>query len=114
LYDFSKKLLRFYRDEVAIDQETRDKLRDYAQALALDLDAFDKALDGSTHAAEIQADVDAANGLGPGPFFIVTPRGGASGYLVRFESPSRFRRVIDQALREARAGGTSPATGGAP
>jgi hypothetical protein len=70
---------------------------------------FAKALDQSTHAAEVDADKAAAEQLDLGPpAFLVVPRGASSGYVVRVEAFSRFRRIVDRALRDAQQGVRDP------
>jgi protein-disulfide isomerase len=93
-------------DKIFVDRSayTRDKLEGYARALGLEMDSFRQGVDGPTHAPELEADkaaAEAAN-VGDGPAFLIASRGASSAYLVRAdEPPSRFRRVIDRAVRGA-------------
>ncbi len=100
-------------DKLFVDRTayTRQKLEHYAEALKLDMGLFAKALDEKIHAAEIDADVKAAEeaNLGFAPIFLVTARGAPTGALIGLEPPSRLRRAIDRALTEAKAPATAPA-----
>jgi len=93
-------------DKIFVDRTAypRQKLEHYADELKLDRPLFARALDEKTHAAEVDADVKAAeeSHLGFPPIFLVTARGAATGTRLGFEPPSRFRRAIDRALAEAR------------
>jgi protein-disulfide isomerase len=87
-------------DGAGLDRAALDR---YAREMALDITAFDKAIDENRHAAEISADTDAATAahISGTPAFII------GGYLVAGAQPlDKFTRVIEQVLANGPAGGT--------
>ena len=73
--------------------------------LNLDLDKWKVALDGSTHSADIEADKKVANddGISGTPAFLIVPGSAPQGYFVNgAQSYSKFRKLIERALAEAR------------
>jgi protein-disulfide isomerase len=73
----------------------------YAQDLNLKLDEWASALDGATHAAEIEADQKAAGDVGikEAPAFLIAPAGARTGYFLSgAQTYGKFRRLIDRAL----------------
>jgi protein-disulfide isomerase len=79
----------------------RDDLDGYARDLNLDMDRWKAALDGSTHAAEIDADKNAASsdGISGTPAFLVVPNGARQGYFINGSKDyGSFRKVLDLAL----------------
>jgi protein-disulfide isomerase len=79
---------------------SRAALDGYAREIGLDVAAFDRALDGEAHKAEIEDDVRAADAaqINGTPAFVV------GGYLVSGAQPfGAFRRVIDQVLAKGPA-----------
>ncbi len=81
----------------------REDLDGYAKDLNLNLDKW-KALDGSTHTSEIEADKKAGNddGISGTPAFIVVPAGASSGYYISgAQAYPKFRKLIERALSEA-------------
>jgi protein-disulfide isomerase len=84
---------------------SRDDLDGYAKDLNLDLDKWKAALDGNAHSADIDADKKAANddSIGGTPAFLVVPGNASQGYFVNgAQSYSKFRKLIERALAEAR------------
>jgi protein-disulfide isomerase len=76
-----------------------------ARALGLDMKRWDAAMESGIHDGAIDADRNAANALGMTgtPSFVIAPAGSAQGYvLVGAEGYSKFRRVIERALAEAK------------
>ena len=83
----------------------REDLDGYAKDLNLDMDKWKAALDGSTHAAEIEADKTAGNGDGISgtPAFIIAVNGAKQGYFISGAQPyASFHKLIDRALSEAK------------
>ena len=83
----------------------REDLDGYAKELNLDMDKWKAALDGSTHAAEIEADKKAGNddNINGTPAFLVVPGNAPQGYFVSgAQDYAKFRKTIDRALAEAR------------
>jgi protein-disulfide isomerase len=83
----------------------RDTLDGYARALLLDMTRWKAALDGDAHDHEIEADKDAADGMNitGTPVFLIVPSGARSGYYIAgAQAYSRFRRLIERALSEAK------------
>jgi len=94
-------------DKMFADQHhiKRDDLDGYAKGLNLDMDKWKAALDGSTHTAEIDADKQAANsdGISGTPAFIIVPGNAKQGYYISGAQPySKFRKVIELALSQAK------------
>jgi protein-disulfide isomerase len=94
-------------DKMFADQQKlkRDDLDADARELHLNVDRWKAALDGGTHAAEVDADAKAAADLGitGTPAFLVVPAGKKTGYYVSGAQPyGRFRRVVERALAEAK------------
>jgi len=88
-------------DRIFGDQEAmgRADLERHAQEMGLDLRRFGRALDGSTHAAIIQADQRLATDLGA----TGTPSFFINGRLLRGAQPyEAFTRLIDETLAVAR------------
>jgi protein-disulfide isomerase len=84
---------------------SRDDLDGYAKELNLDMDKWKAALDGNTHSADIDADKKAANddSIGGTPAFLIVPGSAGQGYFVNgAQSYSKFRKLIERALAEAR------------
>jgi len=78
---------------------SRTTLDGYASQMSLDMKRWAKALDNSTHQAEIDADSNAAASasISGTPSFVI------GGYFVNgAQSFEKFRRVIDRALSEAK------------
>ncbi len=77
----------------------RDQLEKYAADIGLDVTAFRAALDNHVHKAQVDADsaaVDAAGITGTSGFVI-------NGYFISGVQPyTKFRRLIDRALAEAK------------
>ncbi len=83
----------------------RQALDGYAREIGLDVAAFDRALDGHAHRAEIKEDMDAAEvaQISGTPSFVV------GGYLVAGAQPfGSFRRVIDQVIAAGPAVAVEP------
>ena len=83
----------------------RDDLDGYAKDLNLDLDKWKAALDGSTHAAEIEAGNSAgkSDNISGTPAFLVTPNGAKQAYFISgAQSYGKFRKLIERALSEAK------------
>jgi predicted DsbA family dithiol-disulfide isomerase len=83
----------------------RKDLDGYARELALDMDKWKVALDGGTHAGEIEADRKAAEDMSirGTPGFVVVPGHGATGYyLSGAQSYAKFRKLIERALAESK------------
>ncbi|MDP9036136.1 MAG: thioredoxin domain-containing protein [Myxococcota bacterium] len=83
----------------------RDDLDGYAKELNLDMDKWKAALDGSAHTAEIEADKKAGNddGISGTPAFLVVPGNASQGYFISgAQSFSKFRKLIDRALADAK------------
>jgi protein-disulfide isomerase len=94
-------------DEIFGHQQAlkREDLDGYARALGLDMGAWNAALDGDAHQAEIDEDKQAADSarITGTPGFVVVAGGAQSGYFIGgAQSYSRFRRLIDRALAEAK------------
>jgi protein-disulfide isomerase len=78
---------------------SRAVLEGYAKKMGLDLKRFDKALDTSSHDAEIDKDIAVAKsaGIDGTPGFVI------NGYYVAGAQPlSKFRRVVELALHDLR------------
>jgi protein-disulfide isomerase len=86
----------------------RPALDQYAQQLGLDMNRWAAALDGHTHAAEIDADVAAAKaaGITGTPAFVI---GGY--YLGGAQPAAKFQRIIDRVLA---SGPARPASASSP
>jgi protein-disulfide isomerase len=83
----------------------RGDLDGYARGLGLDMTKWNAALDGQAHQAEIDADRNAADGMGIGgtPAFVVVAKGSPNGYFLSGAQPyPRFRKVVERALAEAK------------
>jgi protein-disulfide isomerase len=83
----------------------RDDLDGYAKDLSLNMDKWKAALDGSTHGSEIEAAKKSGNedGISGTPAFLIVPQSASSGYFINgAQSYSKFRKLIDRALAEAR------------
>jgi protein-disulfide isomerase len=86
----------------------RAALDAYAKEMGLDVAAFDRALDGSTHAADIASDSAAADAaqISGTPAFVV------GGYLISGAQPyEKFRRIIEQVLADGPAPALVPVAG---
>lgn len=79
---------------------SRADLDRYAQQVGLDMRRFGRALDQGTHAARVQADMDAAAALGATgtPNFFINGR-----QLTGAQPQARFEEAIDRAMAEAQA-----------
>jgi protein-disulfide isomerase len=92
----------------------REALESYARKLGLDAKKFATALDEGTHKKRVEEDKEAANaaGISGTPTFVIVktgPGASASGYLVSGAQPtSKFKRVIDRALADAKPAGKTP------
>jgi protein-disulfide isomerase len=83
----------------------RDDLDGYAKELNLNMDKWKAALDGSTHASEIDADKKAGNddAINGTPAFLIVPAGASSGYFINgAQSYGKFRKLIERALTESK------------
>jgi predicted DsbA family dithiol-disulfide isomerase len=83
----------------------REDLDGYAQSMNLDLDKWKAALDGSTHAAEIDADKNAGNSdqISGTPAFLVVAGNAKNGYFISGAQPyGKFRKLIEKALADAK------------
>jgi protein-disulfide isomerase len=94
-------------DKMFVNQQKikRDDLDGYAKELNLNMDKWKAALDGSTHASEIDTDKKAGNddGISGTPAFIIAPVGASSGYYISgAQSFGKFRKLIDRAFAEAK------------
>jgi protein-disulfide isomerase len=94
-------------DLIFLDQQKlkRPDLDGYAVALALDMGQWRAALDGGAHDAEIDAEKRLAEGMNiqGTPAFVVVPGGASRGYFINgAQSYSKFRKILDRALSEAR------------
>jgi protein-disulfide isomerase len=90
---------RLFAGQKVQDGLKRPALEGYARALGLDLDKFKASLDTESHAAEVAADAQAAKdaGISGTPAFVI------NGYFINGAEPaSKFRKVIDRALAEAK------------
>jgi protein-disulfide isomerase len=77
----------------------REALDSYAQQLGLNMDKWKAALDSQSHKPEVDADAKAGNdaGISGTPAFLI------NGYFINGAQPyTKFRKVIDRALAEAR------------
>jgi protein-disulfide isomerase len=93
------KLFAHQSDAAGLEHPALDA---YARELGLDVAAFDRAIDGSTHAADIAADTSAADAakIGGTPAFII------GGYYIAGAQPfDKFRRIIDEVVAHGPAGG---------
>jgi protein-disulfide isomerase len=82
----------------------RDDLDGYAKELGLNLGKWNAALDGSTHASEVDADKTAGSGIGFNgtPSFLVVGGKAASGYVVvGAQSNMAFEKAVDRASSDA-------------
>jgi protein-disulfide isomerase len=87
------------------DALSRDSLDGYARELTLDMDRWRAALDAGAHADEIDADSKAADEarIQGTPGFLIVAKGATSGYFLGgAQSYSKFRKVVDRALAEAK------------
>jgi protein-disulfide isomerase len=92
----------FFRDQNSLG---RDHLDAYAKELSLDMERWKAALDGGAHAAEIDADRKAADQMNirGTPGFLIVPGHASSGYFVGgAQSYSKFHKLVDRALAEAK------------
>jgi protein-disulfide isomerase len=94
-------------DEIFAHQQAlkRGDLDGYARGQALDMGVWNAALDGDAHQAEIDEDKEAAATarITGTPGFVIVAAGSHSGYFISgAQSYSRFRRVIDRVLVEAK------------
>jgi protein-disulfide isomerase len=83
----------------------RDDLDGYARTLKLDMNKWSTALDGDAHQNEIEADKAAADemSIDATPGFVIVAAGAQSGYLISgAQGYSRFRRLVERALVEAK------------
>lgn len=83
----------------------RDDLDGYAKELSLNMDKWKAALDGGTHASEIDADKKAGSedGISGTPAFLIVASNASSGYFVNgAQSYPKFRKLIEKALSESR------------
>lgn len=102
----------------------REGLEQHAKTIGLDPKRFAAALDGGTHKARVDAEIEAASrsGVSGTPTFLVVREGkrpadaaadSITGYLVTGAQPiGRFRKVIDRALGATasdKVGGDKPA-----
>jgi protein-disulfide isomerase len=94
-------------DEIFAHQERlkREDLDGYARGLVLDMGVWNAALDGDAHQAEIDADTQAAAStrIAGTPGFVIVAAGAQSGYFLSgAQGYSRFRRIVDRVLAEAK------------
>jgi protein-disulfide isomerase len=94
-------------DKLLANQQNikRADLDSYAQELGLNLARWNAALDGSTHASEIEADRKAAadDAILGTPAFLIVPANATEGYFVNgAQAYGKYRRLIERALGEAR------------
>jgi protein-disulfide isomerase len=77
----------------------REALEKYAQEIGLDMDKFKKALDGNTHKARMDADLEAgkAAGIQGTPSFVI-----GRYYLSGAQPFAKFKKLVDRALKEAK------------
>jgi protein-disulfide isomerase len=83
----------------------RDDLDLAARALGLDMRRWAAALDNGLHQREIDDEKKAAEAMSitGTPAFVVVPAGAGDGYFISGAQPyTRFRKVVDRALGEAR------------
>ena len=83
---------------------SRDAIDGWGRALGLDMGKWKAALDGATHAAEVEADAKVARdaGIGGTPSFVIASVGAKSGYFISGAQPyARFRKLVERALGEA-------------
>jgi protein-disulfide isomerase len=83
----------------------RPDLDEYAHAAGLDMDVWSAALDSAAHAQEVGVDKDAASAVGIAgtPSFLITVGEKRTAYFINgAQAYSKFRRVIERALSEAR------------
>jgi protein-disulfide isomerase len=83
----------------------RADLDGYAGALGLDIGTWTSALDGATHASEVEVDAKAAGtaGISGTPAFLIVAGTSSRGYFISgAQSAAKFRKLIDRALAEAR------------
>jgi predicted DsbA family dithiol-disulfide isomerase len=86
-------------------QLKRDDLDGYARSMGLGMGAWTAALDGSTHAREVDADKDAAGAasIRGTPTFLVVPGNTRHAYVISgAQGYSKFRKIIERALAEAK------------
>jgi protein-disulfide isomerase len=87
------------------DELARGDLDGYARGLGLDMTKWSAALEGQAHQAEVDADREAADGMGIGgtPAFLIVAKGATDGYFLSGAQPyPRFRKLIERALTEAK------------
>ncbi|HHH28687.1 MAG TPA: hypothetical protein ENK57_10140, partial [Polyangiaceae bacterium] len=85
-----------FADQKSLDRQT---LEAHARTLGLDMRAFRRALDSGRHKKAIEKDIDISDDvdISGTPAFVI------NGYVISGAQPfSKFRRVIDRALGEAR------------
>ena len=83
----------------------REDLDGYARSAGLDMSKWKAALDGAGHQEQIDAEAEVATGMDitGTPAFLVVAAGAREGYFIGgAQGYSKFRRVIDRALREAK------------
>ncbi|MCA9564623.1 MAG: thioredoxin domain-containing protein [Myxococcales bacterium] len=93
-----------------------DEIRDMAESLDLDMEAFNGCLESPYSLGEIQADMTAANNMArsANQSGVGTPLSLVNGMLVRGAQPfEAFRLVIDHELGIDRSGGGSEGSGAA-
>jgi protein-disulfide isomerase len=86
-------------------QLKRNDLDGYARGLGLDLVKWNAALDGDAHQADLDADKEAADGMGitSTPAFVIVAKGAQSGYFLSgAQGYAKFRKLIERALAEAK------------
>jgi protein-disulfide isomerase len=94
-WSYTEKL---YAGQGTTDGLSRAALERYAEEVGADLAKFNAALDARTHKAFVESDAEAASraGITGTPGFMI------NGYFLSGAQPmAKFRRVIDQALRES-------------
>jgi protein-disulfide isomerase len=92
---------KMFANQQKIQREDLDR---YAMGLNLDANKWAAALDGSTHARDIEADKKAGNDVGimGTPGFLVVPGNAAWGYYISgAQNYRKFRKIIERALSEA-------------
>jgi protein-disulfide isomerase len=93
---------KMYANQKDLKRETLDG---YAKELGLDMTKWAAALDNHVHKAGVDADAKAGNdaGISGTPAFVIMAANGKDGYFISGAQPfTKFRKLIDKALAEAK------------
>jgi len=95
----------------------RPALEKYAEEAGLDMGKFKKALDTNSNKAFVDSESAVADraGISGTPAFVITVSGQKEGYFISGAQPfSKFKKLIDKALKEAGGGGDTKPAGDKP